>query len=418
MRFKGAALFVAVMLGYLAFVQSANAFNVLTYKATADAGRYERFKGDERLGLITSRGLQLFGDDLNRTRRLALEYAKYDNGKRAAKALDLTKEELSLAGAVPLGTGLELALASSISRYEVSDDFWTAGLYPSYKTEKLILACGFERDADKTSHADGTIQKDFGQCRVFMGASRENHESHGQKSTESRAGLGLQYTISAPQVLLYGGLTGNPEDRSAWIAGIARFTYPESSQAVPTGFLAIRQKPESFYALGIVALGGKALSQHSCPAIFTSFARGSLSRSRVVRNRDFQTLGVGQGYDQVDFGTLTASGTKVEIEMMPGISLVESEYAVTAKAKDRSIGPLRDPFCGLAYTTSTDIVSDPVTHNLSDPGQHRLTATIGATVRLAASNSPRSKAGLLRVQADARFDRSFDGAFAKATYWF
>jgi hypothetical protein len=404
--------------GFLLFVagQPADAQKLFRYQLVNAASRFDRFLGSDQVGRVSSDNLRLYMDDLSRNRRFAFEYENDDNGVDSDHGLELTEESVDLAGALPLWRSLGLSVATGISRFNISDDYWTFGLYPTWEGGSGRYGVSLERDADDNVHFDGSAVKTLGSWTVLVGLSHEQYEER-KGPDEERYGLGLEPRWSQPRLIGYVGGTGNPDDEPTWTFGAARYASLESRGLNPAAIYIQREKPESSHNLWIVSLWGRALNEHTCPGMVRSFFQGSLTKSRVVRNRDFGTFGVGRGYDQADFGLVSASGTKLTIEVAPGVELLQSEYVVLAMAPG-VYGPIMRPFVILAYDETSDLIYNPRAHAMTDPSQKFTTVSLGGSFALGAVNPTYLKANTIRVQADLRFDGGIQGGVLKTTLWF
>ncbi len=403
-------------LACLLIAGSAGAQSLFRYQMVNSASRFDRFLGSDQVGRVDSDNFRLYMDDLNRNRRFAFEYEANDNRVDSNHGLELTEESVDLAGALPLWQSLSLSVATGISRYNISDDYWAFGLYPTWEKESGRFGASLERDADDNVHLDGSAAKTFNWLTVRTGLSHEQYEPR-QGKDEDRYGVGLEPKWSRPRLIGYAGATGNPDDEPTWTFGAARYASFDVRGPNPAFIYIQREKPESSHNLWIVSLWGRALNEYVCPGMMRSFFQGSLTKSRVVRNREFGTFGVGRGYDQADFGLVSVSGTDLSIEVAPGVELRQAEYVALATLP-RASGRLEKPFVAFAYDESSDLIFDRRAHRMTDPSQIWTTASLGASIRVGERVPRYVNGNTVRLQLDTRFRGSLNGAFLKATYWF
>ncbi|MDD5341964.1 MAG: hypothetical protein PHI73_01355 [Patescibacteria group bacterium] len=398
-------------------VQPISAQSIVPYRFTVEASQLDRYLGSEQVGTIKNGGFRFYVDSPDRTRLLALEYSNADNRVSPVYGLELDEESLDFGVCAPLAP-VQLKLAGSIARYLLGEDYWAFGLYPSYERKNFALGFSAERDADETVHLDGTARVQHGNLGLYLGASNEKAVSHAGPIEEKRYISVLDWQASAPRILALAGSAVNQEDSPTWIGGIARYADVENRGANPAALFVMRKKPEATCYLGIATLWGRALNQPVSSAIANSFAHGALSRSRVVRNRDFGTLGVGRGYDAVDFGLVTATFTTVDIEAGMEAELRESQYALYG-TWPRVFGPVHNPYLGLVYQTATDLVPGSRPRTLDDPGQDWKAITLGCKIHVTNTPDPmqRKKVDYLRLETSFRFDETAQGIYASATIW-
>lgn len=406
-----------VLLTLLASALPCEAQSLFPYQLSIDADRYDRYLGPERVGTVTSAGVRYYVDTPDRTRVFALEYANSDNQVTSSRDLELDEESIDLGVCAPLSL-FEVKLAGSVNRYALGNDYWAFGVYPRKSLGFAMLNVSGERDADGTVHFGGYLARDFDSWSAFLGGSHERSTGRAEILEERRFGAMVEGRFEGLYLMTFGGACVNPDENPTWIAGIARPIIYEDSGMKPALFLMGRHKPESDYLLGIATLWGQVLNDRVCSRIAESFFNGGLSRSRVVRNRDFNAIGVGRGYDAVDFGKVTATVTLLDVEAGMGAHLRGSQAAVYGTLP-RSYGSIHNPYLGLEYQTSTDLVFDHQTYSLEDPNQEWTSVAIGCKfhVNQRADPTPRKRPGYLRLEASFRFGHSFDGAFLTATVW-
>ncbi len=207
------------------------------------------------------------------------------------------------------------------------------------------------------------------------------------------------------------------------MVGLARIARQDQNIGVNSAFfIAYREKPEARYGLAIATLYGRAMGEHVCTSIFQSFWRGSLNQSRIVRSRDWDTFGVGDGYDGQDFGLVSFWASFLEIEAGPGATLEEFQANLFGTWPKRN-GALRMPYLGLTYNRGSDLIYHAAAHELVDPEQTWYAVALGAKYRLFLSGKVREShtfrnAGLGRLEASVRFNDEFQGVFLESTFWF
>ncbi|MDD5566656.1 MAG: hypothetical protein PHH01_00475 [Patescibacteria group bacterium] len=414
---RSALTFFLIVLFCVLAARPVSAQSIVPYRFTIEAGQLDRYLGSEQVGTIKNGGFRFYVDSPDRTRLLALEYSNADNRVSPTHGLELDEESLDFGVCAPLAP-VQLKLAGSISRYLLGEDYWAFGLYPAYERKNFALGFSAERDADETVHLDGTARMKHRSLGLYLGASNEKAVSRAGSIEENRYISVLDWRADTTRVLILAGSAVNQDDSPTWIGGIVRYADVENLGANPAALFVMRKKPEASCLLGIATLWGRALSQPVCFAIVNSFAHGALSRSRVVRNRDFGTLGVGRGYDAVDFGLVTATFTTVDIEAGMEAELRESQYALYG-TWPRVFGPVHNPYLGLVYQTATDLIPGQRPHSLDDPGQDWKAITLGCKLHVQDIPDPKQtkKAGYLRLETSFRFDQSFQGASLSATIW-
>jgi hypothetical protein len=414
---------IAVCVLLFATCAGANGQSLLPYQFSVDGARLNRYLGSERVGTITNGSIRYYVDTPDRTRVLALEYANAENRVHSSHGLELDEESLDIGVCAPLSP-VEVKLASTVNRYALGSDYWALGVYPRFPVKVAECNLGGERDADGTVHLGGYLARDYLDWSGFLGASHERSSSMAGVLNEERYGAMLERWFGGlsifedPFLMIAAGTAVNPNEGPTWLAGLAHPCVSERSGMNPACFLMGRHKPEADYILGIATLWGRVLNDRVCSAIAESFFNGALSRSRVVRNRDFNTLGVGKGYDAVDFGRVTATFTSVNVSAGMGAHLRESQAGLYGTLA-RSYGPIHNPYLGVECQTSTDLVFNPRTHSLDDPDQEWKTIILGCKFHVNEKEdpTPRKRPGYLRIESSFRFDRTFDGAFLTATLW-
>ncbi|MDI6739486.1 MAG: hypothetical protein QME74_03885 [Candidatus Edwardsbacteria bacterium] len=368
------------------------------------------------MGTIRDGGARFYADTPTHQRVLALEYATADNRISPLSSLELNQESFDIGVYAPL-TPVEPKLALSLNRYAQGEDYWALGFYPRLPIGPTRLSLSLERDADGTTHTGGSIRNDWNQVSLIGGYSRERAESHGGPIDEERYGAIVEKELALFFLHTAVGGAVNRQAAPTWVLGLYRPADPDRAGVNPAVLLMARRKPEADYALGIVSLWGKVLREGICTSITESFLTGALSRSRVVRNRDFNTPGVGGGYDAMDFGKLVATYTLVDVDA-GGPHLRESQAGLYGTLP-RSHGPIHNPFLGLEYTTATDLTHNPIIRSLDDWGQAWTTVTTGFKLHVnqTVDPSPRKRPGYLRLQLSVRIAHSIDGVYATATIW-
>ncbi len=404
------------------------------YRFETAGNSLDRFLGDERVGDIRAGSFRIDISDTNRVHCLSLEYENFDNRVPLESGLELSEEKFSIGLDHSVGQGCHLVLAGNMFSYNLSDPYWAFGVYPNREWSSRIktlgdmdvrkhkIAVGLERDNETSSLAYGYLRWYPTQLGIFLGASNEKFISEGHaKHTYQYDRVGIAAIMISGDLrnhYFVGSAYNCETERAAWMTGYARIAKLRDRGINPAMLIALRQKPESFYTLGIATLWGRTINDYVAPGIFESFYRGSLNQSRVVRNRDFNTVGVGNAYDAQDFGRVSLTGTYMDIEAAE-TNMVAFEYALYGTWPG-SFGSLTRPYLGLAYSGETDLIFDYRSFRMIDPDREWYTLYLGGKLLLSPRVDPyrRCQYGYLRLQAGLRFKESVEGVFLETTVWY
>ncbi|MDP3965156.1 MAG: hypothetical protein Q8Q20_05920 [bacterium] len=427
---------VALLLPLNAMAQTDGTLYQFRYQAAG--GKADRFVGNQPVGDIRQGSLRLDVFD-NHIHRFALEYENFDNRVPGSFGLELPEERFSIAIDHPVGPGWDLVAAGNMYSYNTDESYWAYGLYPSHLWDSRVtvpgfeqrdgtptyrshrIAFGFERDIENATLGYGYLRWYPSPTAFFAGFSREEFTGHGfplPRFVYERLGGGAIIPFPGQLKALAGATYNLDEAEVTWTAGLARIAELRSDGMNPAFFLAVRQKPEAFYSLGIVTLWGNTLNEMAVPGIYEAFYRGSLNQSRVVSNRDFNTVGVGQAYDAQDFGRLVLTGTSLKIQA--GSTDLEVEEVVVYYTLPTALGALARPYLGLRFLHENDLIFDPGSFQLINPDQESWTLLFGTKLWLTERPDPRHRQqnGYLRLEAGLVFHEGFSGVTAETTFWF
>lgn len=269
--------------------------NLMNHLGESPLGRSQNLFSRLRL----SKGHETFFD---------LEYDSYFHNKNATNHLPLDKSKLSTGLNIPVSTEIRLSGVINQSlideRSKTGKNFFAYGLYIAKENHKSYFKLGYEGDSQGAKLYYGASGHRIKQnWFLSYGASLSNTPGF----NEIRLGAANGYTFSKlwnNTAML--GIAENFETKKASaVYGISRGLSSRQNQAwEPNYIFLFRDKPESDYFLGLLTLKGTSLSQRVNEQIFRSLFEGTLSKTRIVNNRDFNVLGVGSGYYPQDYGKI------------------------------------------------------------------------------------------------------------------
>lgn len=387
----------------------------LTYKFDVDYGNTSRFQGATDVGSIVSWGTYFSATSPQHTSPLTFSYHAYDNGVAASSGLVLPKTEFALGSTLTSGPyGVRVGATEYTFRNDAP--FHGFGVYPYYSGECGNLEVGVESDVQKRDYAFLQAGTPLGIGKLLAGLSEERYTDYGgARHTDERIGAGYLGNLEAASVHVL--LSGNycpDSERPTWTLGFSRYASLGSGTFNPGVMVDWRKKPESSYTLFVLALGGTSLNTHASTNIHQAFFRGSLTRSRLVGNREHDTEVIGSSYEQKDFGWFTIAGSFLSLTVSDDVQLISRD--VSTYVTDRhAYGLLRDPYLGITWTEFTDIVFSPAAHGLDDPMQRYWEFKAGVKLRLHERPDRANLLGELRV--NAKVDTNGGWAF-RSTTWF
>lgn len=390
----------------------------LPYQLAFNGSNTNRYFADQKIGTIANGGVQYYLDS-GSDRVLALEYYTNDNQVTRTSGVELGEESFGFGVYAPVAP-VKIKLAGSVERYMLGADYWAFGVYPQLDRGHSRYNLGIERDADATVLTSGRFSTSG---PVWSGSIGLSSETFRDRDQEQRVGLEIARHFSQVGLMTIAGAAVNPEDAPTWIAGIGHpaSADPRSSiNPAVVGF--VNRKPEAVSVMGLATLWGQMLSPGMYQGVGESMFNGSLSRTRVVRNRDFNTVGVGGGYDAIDFGRVVASFNYGDVDAGSGVHVRSSNVGLFGTLPRRLpfLGAhVDDPFIGVDRQIITDLVVNVNTRKLEDRRQDWTTLTFGCKIRVNANTapSPVKQAGYLRLKMWLRFGERFDGAYLGATLW-
>ena len=169
----------------------------------------------------------------------------------------------------------------------------------------------------------------------------------------------------------------------------------------------------------IFTLGGKSINKYACDAILFSFIEGLSRLDRIVRNKDFGTLGVGSGYLERNFGRVSFNRVAVETEITDGVNMrsIKSSFYYTHP----ELWKVSNPFIGLVKGTETQIYfqfpelrsAEHVTYVLEAGGRKKLRDYSDEN-----HNLGKHKLGFLQFSLGIHFNKNFEGVSGMVRYTF
>lgn len=387
------------------------------YQLALNGSITNRYLGDLKLGSINNGGLQYYVDNATGGRVLAVEYYSNDNQVDQTRGVELGKESFGF-GINSRLAPFKVTLAGSIDRYMLGDDYWALGIYPELPFSNGAASFAIERDADANVMTSARATRNGSAWSGSIGLSREQNRDD---DAEQRVGLMIARNMMPAGLTTLTAATVNTTDGPTWVAGVAHPARIERDGANPAIMGFVRVKPEAVDVSGLASLWGQTLSAGTFRGIGESMFNGSLSRTRVVRNRDFATVGVGGGYDQLDFGRVVSNFSYTDVDAGNGLHLKFSNIGVfgTLPGRFTVVGMhLDDPFIGVDRQVITDLAPDPQSGVTRAWEQNWTTLTFGCKIRLSTkAPSPVKQSGYIRLKSYLRFGNGFDGAYLGATLW-
>ncbi|MBI3963376.1 MAG: hypothetical protein HY341_00085 [Candidatus Kerfeldbacteria bacterium] len=389
------------------------------YKLDTAYQRERRHLGRTDLGDVGSLELRLYVDNpATHTRILGVEFAQYDNAVSAASGIVLPEKEFSFGAMFHATRRCALKVAVTQQTFLNDAPFATFGVYPSYQRQRGALELGFERDQQDATFSYAMGKVATGGIQALYGASLEQYvveHATVEQYRQPHLGGGVQTTFAARQIHLIGTSSYNTDARRfTWTAGFSRYANLGDAGLNPALIVAYREKPESRYALAILAFWGDSIHKYASTGIHEAFFRGGLKRSRIIGARYFDTPGVGKSYDQQDFGRLTFAASLLTLDAGSTAQLVSNEVTGTLTAPG-SVGPIVQPFVAVQWSEFSDLIYDPVQHRLDDPSQRLWKVKVGGKLRFAQRGDPRQMLGTTRMSIGLD---SQGGSKLQVTSWF
>ncbi|MFA6197819.1 MAG: hypothetical protein WC734_01520 [Patescibacteria group bacterium] len=401
------------------------------HKVVVIGDAFERYISTTNVGDVTERESRYFLQAPNRDILIAFEAQNNVVKVPVEAGLELQLTGVSLGVSPPLkewwGKPLALKLAGERSAYqrkrgEPVNDFWAFGVYPKYvPSDTRTFNLDLEHDSERTWQFDGYAG--FGNTnRLYLGAGRSEYVKQGSKRLMSARRVGSAARVAfGTNNLAFGGVTYTFDtERPTWSLGLAHCVNhggPSGSGANPA-FIAIgRIKPEAKFGLGIVTLWGQALGKGMVGGLMESFVPGSFVQTQVVNNKTFDTPGQSNAYDAQDFGRIAATVTIVDVKAGATTRMRQAEYTLYGTLPHS--GVITNPYAGLSYDESTDLLFSPRLRRMTDPGHVWTTVKAGAKLQIVSRPDPRrlARSGYLRIELNTRIHGHIQGAGIEATYW-
>lgn len=253
--------------------------------------------------------------------------------------------------------------------------------------------------------------------RFYYSLSRETVETGNGPSinekTYNRFGGGLRYQLPIDRLHLLFGAGYNPTlEKPSWVFGLSR-SIDFGSQGWNPGLMAVhRIKPGSQYTLAILTFGGHALNQHANVGMHEAFYQGLQQTSKIVGGKHMGRTGIGNQYEQRDFGTISLAWSRLMIDISDDVALMQNDFTGYATWPGQ-VGPIFRPYFGLTVAKFSDLIYDPMLHNLTDPEQDYVEFMLGGKIQL--SQQYDKEQGCLRVNL---YFRDTGQLGLKTSFWF
>jgi len=393
----------------------------LQYKAVAGLDASPRQVGGEQVGDITAFGLKLFATDPRTHSMLfGFQYKEYDNNVPESAGLALTKHEFAAGVSLQFSRPLSLKVAYTQAEYMNDDPYSAFGLYPCYRGGDRGLDAGLERDLAGTTFTFLQAKLNRGHGTWYGNGSYERflttgHGSSAEAESFERIGGGYLYSVPDTRFRLLAGANYNfTEAKPTWIFGASHHTNSGSSGVNPALSVFYRLKPNSRYALGILALWAD-FGQHATLGIHEAALRGGLKRTQIIAGRNMGDPGIGSAYDASDFGLITFAASLMSVDAGDA-TLIENDLTGYATYPGSILGVAR-PYIGATWVESSDLIYDPSLHSLTDPEQSRTEFKLGAKIPVGTVNPDdrNYETGYLRVELVVN---NIGGGSIKFQHWF
>ncbi len=379
----------------------------------------QRYLGSVPAGDVASVGFTLYVDDpARRAKVLGLEVTQYENTLRPGLGLVLPKQTFALGLNVPTARQCGIRTAVTQQTFANDDPFSSFGVYPYYGWSRGNIEAGMERDERNANFAyvAGKLRSSVG--TLFYGTSTEYYEERRaaiEKHQYERTGLAYLADVAPLQLQGFAGANVNWDTgKPTWTAGLSRYASLNAMGANPAVHVSLRHKPGTDYALAMVTLYGRAINSYATSAIDEAFFLGGLKTSRIIGGRNFDTPGIGSSYPMQDFGNISIAASLLSVEAGTTARLISRDVSGYATLPG-TIGPFTNPFIGVTWNEFSDLVYDPVLHQLNDPMQQYWVFKLGGKLRLSDRQDPKNQRGYVRLGVEVTTRGS---VLAKSTVWF